>query len=75
MAYYLLQTDRRREALWAVAAAQSLATDNLDRLRRNAFAGALLERSLEIAKSRPGSRIIQPFSPVSDPGEGRGLII
>jgi hypothetical protein len=75
MAYYLLQTDRRRQALWAVAAAQSLDTDNPDRLRRNPFAGALLERSLETAKSRPGSRIIQPFSRVPDPGEGRSLIV
>ena len=28
MAYYLLRTDRHREALWAVAAAQSLEDDN-----------------------------------------------
>lgn len=62
MAYYLLQTDRRREALWAVAAARSLDTDDRDSLRRNPFAGALLERSLESAKAQPGSRIIQPFS-------------
>jgi hypothetical protein len=75
MAYYLLQTGRRREALWAVAAAQSLATDNLDRLRRNAFAGALLERSLSAAKSRAGSRIIQPFARAPEPQESRRLII
>jgi len=63
MAYYLLRTDRRREALWAVAAAQSLEDDNPHRLRRNPFAGALLERSLELAKARPSSgRIILPFS-------------
>jgi hypothetical protein len=62
MAYYLLCTDRRREALWAVAAAQSLQEDNLERLRRNPFAGALLERSIEGAKTRPSSRIIQPFA-------------
>src|SRR5262249_16262068 len=34
MAYYLLRTDRHREALWAVAAAQSLEDDNPHRLRR-----------------------------------------
>jgi hypothetical protein len=63
MAYYLLRTDRRREALWAVAAAQSLEDDNPHRLRRNPFAGALLERSLDLAKARPSSgRIILPFS-------------
>ena len=62
MAYYLLQTARRREALWAVAAAQSLQEENPDRLRRNPFAGALLERSIEGAKTRPQSRIITPFS-------------
>jgi hypothetical protein len=75
MAHYLLQTSRRREALWAVAAAQSLATDNLDRLRRNPFAGALLERSLSAAKSRSGSRIIQPFARAPEPEESRRLII
>ena len=53
MAYYLLQTERRREALWAVAAAQSLQQDHPDRLRHNPFAGALLERSIEGAKTRP----------------------
>jgi hypothetical protein len=69
MAYYLLRTDRRREALWAVAAAQSLEDDNPTRLRRNPFAGALLERSLELAKARPSSgRIILPFSNL--PGGG-----
>jgi hypothetical protein len=62
MAYYLWQTERRREALWAVAAAQSLQDDNPERLRRNPFAGALLERSIEGAKTRPQSRIITPFS-------------
>lgn len=63
MAYYLLHTERRREALWAVAAAQSLEDDNPHRLRRNPFAGALLERSLEAAKARPSSgRIITPYS-------------
>jgi len=69
MAYYLLRTDRRHEALWAVAAAQSLEDDNPQRLRRNPFAGALLERSLELAKARPSSgRIILPFSHL--PGGG-----
>jgi hypothetical protein len=62
MAYYLWQTGRRREALWAVAAAQSLQEENPDRLRRNPFAGALLERSIAGAQSRPQSRIITPFS-------------
>jgi len=70
MAYYLLRTDRRREALWAVAAAQSLEDDNPHRLRRNPFAGALLERSLDLAKARPSSgRIILPFSHLPG-GEG-----
>jgi hypothetical protein len=69
MAYYLLRTDRQREALWAVAAAQSLEDDNPHRLRRNPFAGALLERSLDLAKARPSSgRIILPFSQL--PGGG-----
>jgi len=73
MAYYLLHTDRRREALWAVAAAQSLEDDNPHRLRRNPFAGALLERSLELAKSRPSSgRIILPFSHLPGGGGGSG---
>jgi len=63
MAYYLLRTDRRREALWAVAAALSLEETNPQRLRYNPFAGALLDRSLELAKARPSSgRIILPFS-------------
>jgi hypothetical protein len=70
MAYYLLRTDRRREALWAVAAAQSLEDDNPQRLQRNPFAGALLERSLDLAKARPSSgRIILPFSRLPG-GEG-----
>lgn len=70
MAYYLLRTDRHREALWAVAAAQSLEDDNPHRLRRNPFAGALLERSLDLAKARPSSgRIILPFSHLPG-GEG-----
>jgi hypothetical protein len=69
MAYYLLRTERHREALWAVAAAQSLEDDNPHRLRHNPFAGALLERSLELAKARPSSgRIILPFSQL--PGGG-----
>ena len=69
MAYYLWQTERRREALWAVAAARSLETEDRDSLRRNPFAGALLERSLESAKGRPSSRIIQPFSRPLQTGE------
>ena len=62
MAYYFLQTERRLEAMWALGAAESLLDDNPDRLRLNPFAGALLERSLEGAKKRPGSRIVMPFS-------------
>lgn len=63
MAYYLWCTERQRQALWAVAAAQSLQEYNPQRLRGNPFAGALLERSLELAKSRPTSgRIILPYS-------------
>ncbi len=62
MAYYLWQTQRPREALWAVAAAQSLLEEQPHRLRNNPFAGALFERSLAIAKERPGSRIIMPSS-------------
>ena len=61
-AYYFLQTERRLEALWTLAAAESLLDDNPDRLRLNPFAGALLERSLEGAKKQPGSRIVMPFS-------------
>lgn len=68
MAYYLLQTERRREALWAVAAAQSLADDNPHRLRRNPFAGALLERSVQLAKERPSNRIILPYAQVPSGG-------
>ena len=79
-AYYLLQTNRRREALWAVAAARSLETDSLERLRRNPFAGALLERSLEGAKRSPSRSIILPFSnptppPSSAPPEEPSRII
>ena len=62
MAYYLWQTQRQREALWAVAAAQSLDEEQPYRLRHNPFAGALLERSLALAKDRPSSRIIMPSS-------------
>ena len=72
-AYYLLRTDRHREALWAVAAAQSLEDDNPHRLRRNPFAGALLERSLDMAKARPSSgRIILPFSHLPGGGGSSG---
>jgi len=73
MAYYLLRTDRHREALWAVAAAQSLEDANPHHLRRNPFAGALLERSLEVAKARPSSgRIILPFSHLPGGGSESG---
>ncbi len=79
-AYCFLQTDRRREALWALAAAESLRTDDPDRLRLNPFAGALLERSLEGAKKRPGNRIVMPFPTPStgaapDPGREPRIII
>jgi hypothetical protein len=77
-AYYFWQTDRRREALWAVAAAQSLLEENSQRLRHNPFAGALLERSLEGAKQRSSSRIILPFSqsprPTSSSSESRLIV-
>ena len=79
-AYYFLQTDRRLEALWALAAAESLLDDNPDRLRLNPFAGALLERSLEGAKKRPGNRIVMPFptssggAPPAPSGEPRLII-
>lgn len=85
MAYYLLQTERRREALWAVAAVQSLELPDPERLRTNPFIGALLERSLERAKRRPSSNIILPFSPspgasspppqAAEPEEERRIII
>jgi hypothetical protein len=69
MAYYLLQTDRRLQALWAVAAARSLEDSDPERLRRNPFAGALIERSLESAKRHPSSNIILPFSPPAAPAQ------
>ncbi|WP_034421815.1 hypothetical protein [Candidatus Entotheonella palauensis] len=85
MAYYLLQTERRREALWAVAAAKTLETDNPERLRRNRFVGALLERSLESVKQRPSRNIILPYAasatgtstgtPRESQGEERRIII
>ena len=77
MAYYLWQTDRRREALWAVAAAKSLETDVPERLQRNRFVGALLERSLASLKQRPSRNIILPYSaPASAPqGEESRIII
>ena len=80
MAHYFLQTGRRLEAMWALAAAESLLDDNPDRLRLNPFAGALLERSLEGAKKRPGSRIVMPFSTPSaaappDPSSEPRIII
>ncbi len=81
MAYYLLQTERRREALWAVAAAKSLETESPERLRRNRFVGALLERSLESVKQRPSRNIILPYTPPAAApsgtaeGEQRRIII
>jgi hypothetical protein len=67
MAYYLLQTGRRQEALWAIAAAKSMADDDPTRLRHNPFAGALLQRSLESAKQRPSSQIIMPYTRSAQP--------
>ncbi len=81
MAYFLLQTERHREALWAVAAAKSLETDVPERLRRNRFVGALLERSLESVKQRPSRNIILPYTPPAPApsgiaeGEQRRIII
>ncbi|GIX47492.1 MAG: hypothetical protein KatS3mg131_1703 [Candidatus Tectimicrobiota bacterium] len=78
MAYYLLRTGRRREALRAVAAARSLAEDDPQRLKRNPFVTALLERSLQRAKERPSRRIILPYTPprpTREPEEERRLII
>ena len=80
MAHYFLQTERRLEAMWALGAAESLLDDNPNRLRLNPFAGALLERSLEGAKKRPGSRIVMPFSTPSaaappDPSSEPRIII
>jgi hypothetical protein len=75
MAYYLLRTERRREALWAVAAALSLQEEAPARLRHNAFVGALLQRSLEYAKKHPSSSIILPFSrPPASGGESRLIV-
>ena len=67
-AYFLLQTGRRVEAMWALGAAESLLDDNAERLRVNPFAGALLERSLEGAKKTAGNRIVLPFSAPSAAG-------
>jgi hypothetical protein len=78
MAYYLWQTDRHREALWAVAAAKSLETDMPERLQRNRFVGALLERSLASVKRRPSRSIILPYgvpSPSRPPQEEERRII
>ena len=76
MAYYLWQTERRREALWAVAAAKSLETDVPERLQRNRFVGALLERSLASLKQRPSRNIILPYSaPAAAPQEEERRII
>ncbi|MGQ4808226.1 hypothetical protein NKDENANG_01602 [Candidatus Entotheonellaceae bacterium PAL068K] len=74
MAYFLWQTERRHEALWAVAAAQSMQQDETALPRRNRFVEALLERSLDYAKQRPEGRIVQPFSHLPTPG-GSNLII
>lgn len=73
MAYFLLQTDRRREALWAVAAAESMHPDATP-THSNRFIEALLERSLESAKERPTSRIIQPFAQLASRSSGSSLI-
>jgi hypothetical protein len=79
MAYYLLQTDRRREALWAVAAAKSLETDIPERLQHNRFVRALLERSLDRLKQQPSRNIILPYTAAAPSratqGEQRRIII
>lgn len=78
MAHYLLGTDRRLQALWAVASARSLEIDNPDRLSRNPFVSALFERSIEAAKRHASSNIIMPFSAPNPPAsatEDRRIII
>jgi len=71
MAYYLLRTERHREALWAVAAAQISGGRQSAAPARNPFAGALLERSLDLAKARPSrGRIILPFRTPRRRGSG-----
>lgn len=74
-AYYLLQTDRRREALWALAVAESLQHPPPNN-QPNPFIQALLQRSLALAMERPGtgSRIIQPFARPATPAESRLII-
>ena len=74
-AYYLLQTGRRREALWAVAVAESL-QQPLPNSQSNPFVQALLQRSLALAMERPGtgSRIIQPFARSASPTASRLII-
>lgn len=74
MAYYLLQTERRLEALWAVAAAHSLSVDTPASLRHHPFIGAMLDRSLQRAKEQPSRRIVLPFSPASESSESRLII-
>lgn len=72
-AYYLLQTERRRESLWALAVAESLQQPLPDN-QPHQFIQALLERSLALAMERPGSRIIQPFAQPEAPAESRLII-
>jgi hypothetical protein len=72
-AYYLLQTERHREALWALAIAESL-QHQVPNSQPHPFIQALLERSLALAMERPGSRIIQPFAQPTAPTESRLII-
>ncbi len=72
-AYYLLHTERQREALWAVAVAESLQVSPPSG-QSHPFIQALLQRSLELAKKRPGSRIIQPFAQPASASESRLII-
>ncbi|MCZ6873048.1 MAG: hypothetical protein O7G88_05900 [bacterium] len=72
-AYYLFQTERQGEALWAVAVAESLQAAP-PRGQSHPFIEALLQRSLELAKERPGSRIIQPFAQPAPASESRLII-
>lgn len=74
-AYYLLRTERRREALWALAVAESLQPPSPDS-QPQPFIQALMQRSLTLAIEHPapGSRIIQPFARPTPPTESRLII-
>jgi hypothetical protein len=72
-AYYLVQTDRRRQALWALAVAESL-QQPLSTSQPHPFIQALLEESIDLALERPGGRIIQPFARPTRRTESRLII-